>query len=321
MILFLTRQGLRVRLENGRVALYENMSLLAEVPREQIRQVIAFGNIHFTTPFLSWALSRKIPVFFLTQTGRLKGHLAAPNWSTPALRKNLYLLSLKPDLRVAFSRRFVRGKIQNSRAFLEMVQRRGKERFSEETDRMTQLIKQLKSARNLEEIRAIEAQAAKIYYSAFPKVFPQWPFRGRFKHPPQDEMNSLLSLGYTLLYTTVTAYLWVYDLDPSIGIYHQPRSGFYSLAADVMEMFRAPVVDLVVYRAVRKGWIQRGDFDLDHRSGYFLVPEKLRLFLTLYRRRLEEHGMKWNRKITAMVRDLAKAIRVLKPEFEEVRWR
>lgn len=320
MILFITRQGVQVRLSQGRIAVYERGTLLSQVPREQVRQIVAFGNIHFTTPLISWALGRKVPIFFLSQSGKIKGHLSSPSWTTPALRRKLYVLSLKPSLRLAFARKFVTGKIANCRTFLEMVSRQNGADFSGEIRHLTLFIKQAKAASSIEELRAVEARAAKTYYATFPRVFG-WPFQGRRKHPPEDELNSLLSLGYSLLYTTLTSFLWAFDLDPAIGLYHRPRSGFYPLSADLMEIFRAPVVDLVVYRAIRKGWIQRGDFELDHRKGYFLVPEKLRLFLHLYRRRLEKYDMTWNRKISSTVRDLVKSIRILKPEFEGVRWR
>ncbi len=113
----------------------------------------------------------------------------------------------------------------------------------------------------------------------------------------------------------------MYELDPSIGIYHKSRSGFYPLSADVMEMFRAPVIDLVVYRLISRKYIQKSDFNIDPKNGFFLTNEKFKLFLSAYRKRLFAHNLNWSRKITSFIKDLVSSIRVMKPVFEGVRWR
>ena len=321
MILFIAKQGTYVRINKGRISLNYGGKQLAEIPREQVHQVIAFGNIQFTTPFVNWALGRKVPIFLLTLNGKVKGHITSPNWSTPNLRKNLYLISLKTELRIAFAKKFIKYKINNSRTLLEMVSRENNLSFTKEINLHSHFLKKLKSAKTIEEIRSIEAQAAKLYFSAYSKLFPNWRFRGRFKHPPEDEINSLLSLGYTLLYSTITSFLWINDLDPSIGLYHKSRSGFYPLAADVMEMFRAPIVDMLVYRLVKNNLIRKEDFELDPKNGYYLKKDKFRLYISRYRKRLEGYRMNWNKKITDTIRDLVSSIRVLKPVFEGVRWR
>ena len=321
MILFISKQGTYVRINNGRISLTFNKKQFAEIPREQIRQVIAFGNIQFTTPFINWALNRKVPIFLLTISGKIKGHVTSPTWTTPNLRKNLYVLSLKNELRIEFSKKFIKYKINNSRTLLEMTQRTNRISFKNEINLLSHMLEKLKRAKTIEEIRTIEAHSAKIYFSAYGKLFPGWKFRGRFKNPPEDELNSMLSLGYTLLYTTITSFLWIYELDPSIGIYHKSRSGFYPLAADVMEIFRAPIVDHMVYRIVKRELIQKSDFKIDPKNGFYLRNDKFKTFLSIYRQRLYGHNMNWNRKITSLIRDLVSSIRVLKPVFEGVRWR
>ena len=65
----------------------------------------------------------------------------------------------------------------------------------------------------------------------------------RNRRPPLDPMNALLSFLYTLLAHDCTGALESVGLDPQIGFLHAPRPGRDSLALDLMEEFRAPIVD------------------------------------------------------------------------------
>ena len=94
-------------------------------------------------------------------------------------------------------------------------------------------------------------------------------------------MNALLSLGYTLLLTRIQAEIAAVGLDPLVGVYHQPRAGKPALACDLIEPFRAPLVDQLVLAQVRQGIFRREHFQ-DSDKGVRLKPDDFRRFLKAF---------------------------------------
>ena len=70
-------------------------------------------------------------------------------------------------------------------------------------------------------------------------------------HRP-NPVNSLLSFGYTLLFYNVYAMLRSRGLHPHVGIFHALRPGHPALCSDLMEEFRAPIVDATVLALIHR---------------------------------------------------------------------
>jgi CRISPR-associated protein Cas1 len=82
----------------------------------------------------------------------------------------------------------------------------------------------------------IEAQAARIYWSAF---LPEGAFR-RDREGPSP--NNLLNYGYMVLRAAVARAICGAGLHPSLGLHHHNRSDAFCLADDLVEPLR-PLVD------------------------------------------------------------------------------
>jgi CRISPR-associated protein Cas1 len=74
-------------------------------------------------------------------------------------------------------------------------------------------------------------------------------------------------------------------LDPAMGLYHEPRAGRDSLALDLLEEFRQPVVDRFVLRAANLRIFSPDDFEPDDRAGVRMTSPALKRFF----RQWEEH--------------------------------
>ncbi len=113
----------------------------------------------------------------------------------------------------------------------------------------------------MDEIRWIEAQAARTYWecwSILPVVFPKlfldripehWRVFGQRTSPLTDRPqravnppNSMLNYTYAILLSECSIALSAVGLDPSIGYLHLDEEGRYSCACDCMEVIR-PSVD------------------------------------------------------------------------------
>jgi len=90
---------------------------------------------------------------------------------------------------------------------------------------------------------------------------PGFHFDGRNRRPPMDPVNALLSFGYTILSNAVEAAVSVVGLDAFLGALHAPAAGRPSLVCDLVEEFRAPVVDALVVGAINVAEVTPEDFE------------------------------------------------------------
>jgi len=85
-----------------------------------------------------------------------------------------------------------------------------------------------------------------------------------------------LNYGYGVLYGQVEAVLLLAGLDPYAGFLHTDRSGKLSMAFDLIEEFRQPVVDRTVFALFNRGeGIHLEDHRLDDASRRLLAERVL----------------------------------------------
>ncbi len=104
------------------------------------------------------------------------------------------------------------------------------------------------------ELLAAEGRGAQRYWDGIHLLLREgydWP--GRRTRGAMDPINSALNYGYGVLYGQVERALVLAGLDPYAGFLHADRSGKPSLVLDLIEEFRAAVVDRAVLSLVNKG--------------------------------------------------------------------
>lgn len=118
-----------------------------------------------------------------------------------------------------------------------------------------------KSAQTLETLNGVEGAGAREYFGAWATLLPDaWRFDSRNRQPPLDPVNALLSYGYTLLHWNIYALLRARGLNPHWGAYHSLRPGHAALASDLMEEFRALLVDRLVLKLIHAGTMKPDQF-------------------------------------------------------------
>ena len=112
-------------------------------------------------------------------------------------------------------------------------------------------------------LMSLEARGAQIYWSALARLVPEGlGFQGRVKRGAGDVVNSMLNYGYAILATEVWLAILRAGLDPWAGFLHADSQRRPGLVYDLMEPFRAPVVDKAVLGLVaQKGALLKDFFD------------------------------------------------------------
>lgn len=196
------------------------------------------------------------------------------------LQRDQFLRAAEPDFALGLARRIVRGKVSNSRAFLLRWARKiPSQELRRAALSLKNLLRRIDEARSLDEVRGLEGAAASSYFRAWPEILGEtWPFAGRKRRPPPDPVNSLLSYGYTHLYQNAYSLLRAQGLHPYVGFCHGLRQGHAALASDLIEEFRAPVVDAAVIALLRRRQLSPDDFTLPSQPGQpcWLSPQARR---------------------------------------------
>ena len=135
-----------------------------------------------------------------------------------------------------------------------------------------------------------EGQAAVLYFGQFNRMLkaptpgPTFEFKTRNRRPPRDPVNALLSFGYAVLLKDSFSALCTVGFDPYCGFFHVGRHGKPSLALDLMEEFRAVIVDSVVLTLINTAALTPHDF-LTYRELCQLTEDGRKRFFQAYEQR------------------------------------
>jgi len=283
--LYLTEQGAVLHKHGERLVVGKDKTVLLDVPCHQVDAVLIFGNIHVTTAAVRELMEQGIELALLTRRGRLLCQLTPPVPKNVPLRLAQYERSKDPQFALAFSRRIVGAKVRNGLGLVRQYASNYKEHGLEaELRELERQGARIESAATVGELFGVEGNAARIYFGAFGKMIRSGlAFPGRRKRPAPDPINALLSFGYTLLFNEIASLLDGIGFDPYIGFLHKPDYGRPSLAADLVEEFRAPVIDRLTLRLVNNRVFGSDDFYAHAASGsMYLKRESLGKYFTHY---------------------------------------
>ena len=256
-VIYVTTQGSQVGIDGGRIVVVKKgEGELASFPMGQVDTINIFGNINFTTPFVANANEHGIVLNYFSQFGKYRGSFIPERNTIAEVRRRQYALSDKQGLSIA--KQIIRGKIRNSRTFLN---RKG----VTEVGKLPDLEVGTKKARTLDELRGVEGEAAGIYFGLLNECLADgWTFEKRTRRPPEDHINALMSLTYTMMKNEVLSALRQYNLDPFLGILHADRHGRPALALDLQEEFRPIFCDAFVVRLINKTMLTHDDFQVNN---------------------------------------------------------
>ena len=287
--LYVTQPGSVIRRSGERFLVECDQHIVLDCPLHRLESILLFGNVQITSQAVSEALDHGIGVSFFSRRGRFRGALSPGFGRNVDLRLAQYHLYQDRPAALGWAKFTVRHKIANGLAVLDRYRDRGRDgpRTEPLEDQMRAASRDLENAASLAEVDGFEGAAAKAYFEALfigcNRSAFTWP--GRIKHPATDPLNALLSLGYTLLMNEILGLIESRSLDPAIGFLHELDGNRPSLALDLMEPFRHPVIDRMVLTAVNRGMFTPDDFaEGGEENGWTLHPAALRRFLEEYER-------------------------------------
>lgn len=287
--LYVTDLGAYVKVQHKQFQVFHEGELKISVPVNRVTHIVLFGCSNLSHGAVSLCLQRKIPVLYLSSKGRYFGQLQ----TTGQAQVKYLILQVQRSLDATFvlnqAKAIVLAKLHNSRVLLQRLNRRRKTVVATQAiAELAQLIEKAALAESVEVLLGYEGHGASLYFQALATLLKgPFEFEKRTRRPPTDPINSLLSLGYTLLAQNLHSMVEVTGLHTHFGNLHTPRENHPALVSDLMEEFRALVVDSLVAYLINSKIFTPEDFTPpDERGGVYLHPDGLKRFLKHWEDRL-----------------------------------
>ena len=295
--LFVLTEGSYLSLDGENVLVSQNKTETARFPLHTLEGILCFSYAGASPALMGACAQRDVDLAFFTPRGRFLARSVGVTKGNVLLRQQQLRASDDPGISCRYAKGFLLGKVYNARWVLERATRDHPQRVP--VDKLKTLSGQLskalfciKDAVTVEELRGIEGEAAKLYFSGFDDLILQqrqtFTFTGRSRRPPLDPVNALLSFAYTLLARDCAAALEGVGLDPYVGFLHRPRPGRTSLALDLMEELRTVYADRFVLTCINQKTILPKHCEKQESNAVYLTEEGRRAFLQAWQLRKQQ---------------------------------
>ena len=275
---YILSEGILKRKEN--TIYFVNEKGKKPIPINKVYSIYAYGQITFSSQVMSLLSKNGISIHFFNYYGFYSGSYYPRETLLSGdliVRQADYYLNIQKRLELA--KLFVEGAAKNILKVLA---------YYKIENNINETLSELPSTNKITEIMNIEGRIRSEYYSKFDDILPDdFKMEGRSRQPPKNMVNSLISFGNSMMYSTVLTELYNTQLNPTISYLHEPSERRFSLSLDLSEIFKPIFVDRLIFYMVNKRMLSKKDFNED--LNCCLLNDKGRnKFIKEYNKRLEK---------------------------------
>lgn len=313
--IYVKEQGASIQKMGERIVVTKSSATLLDLPVIKIENLSVIGNVQITTQALRLLLENGVDINYFTVNGKYLGHTASDTSKNIFLRFEQHNFYLDDKRRLDMAKRIVDNKISNQIAIIQNYKWSSVAKYDWRSD-----VEQIQKNRaalwektTSNEVLGVEGICSSIYFSVFGKMLKgDFTFEKRNRRPPKDPVNIILSLAYTFLTREFCNALDAESFETYLGFLHGVRYGRKSLALDMMEEFRQPIVDRLTLLLFGKRMLGKYDFETDEDGNISLNEDGFRKFCTEYERwmtgRNVNAGDQFRKRIQEQVAALKKMI-------------
>lgn len=258
--IYVKEQGSMLVKRGERIVVTKGRQTLFEFPAANVEAVAIIGNVQISTQALYMLMEKGIDINYFSFSGKHIGYAAADRSKNIFLRFAQHEYYHDLDMRMNMARIIVGNKIRNQIQILRRHRWDDEYDWHKDVDALEKLRESLDARNTPNSILGVEGMCSNIYFGAYGHMFKDGiKFSGRNRRPPRDPVNVMLSLGYTFLTKEVCMALEAESFEMYLGFLHGIRYGRKSLALDIVEEFRQPVIDRMVLRGFNTNM-----FTIDH---------------------------------------------------------
>lgn len=248
--------------KKGNRFIISNPAHQKEFSADIVSQILVYKGAAITSAAIALAVEKGIDIVFFDRMGKPFARTYSCKFESAASVHRNQVRAYESERGISLMKGIIEAKISNQSLLLKILAKdRNNSQLKVRAEKLLSLTGKLECCKTIEDARqklmGIEGEASRQYFSALQDVLSPEVYKGqRSRQPPQDLFNALLSYGYGVLFTEIEKACILSGLDPYMGFLHADRPGKPSMALDMMEEFRQPVVDRSIISLVSKKVVQ-----------------------------------------------------------------
>jgi len=265
---FVLNPGCFVGKQSHRIIVRKERRIIAEIPVIKLKCLtVAVHGIAMSSDVINLCVEKGIPIHFVNNFGNICAVATPPGGPS----SDVAVLQIqKRDLPsgLGLARMFVYGKLKNQFSLLKYHgkyrKRSGNSYGALLEERRGHLSDLVRKAKNLpigdepekfrQQLMGIEGAFGAEYWGLLKHILKDGiSFSGRKRRGAKDLVNNLLNYGYGILYGRTLNAVTCAGLNPTGSFLHAYQPGKPTLVYDLVEEFRATVVDRSVFSLLNRG--------------------------------------------------------------------
>lgn len=268
--------GLQLTSNDGKLEVRRGDEVVARQPQQQVSGVFLATGVGVSASVVAMLRQQRVPLIWTSERGDPLSWRTDADFRHSALRLRQAEAVLDPEHRVGFARAILQAKLVAMGAHPSRLPAQAS-------------ATELSTRRSLSTLRGVEGDAARRYFKGFWKQWPrEWRPTRRSKRPAMDPANALLSFGYGMLSSWMLREVLVAGLEPGWGFLHATHSGMPSLTQDLIEPFRASLVDPWALSLASTGELGLDDFEQGDRGCRISSSQVRKRVVVSFLRKLDE---------------------------------
>ncbi len=294
--LYITSEDSYLHRDGENLVIKKDGEVLRRFPIHILEGVVCFNYSGASPGAIKLCNDNNISLALLSPNGQFYGRFIGKANGNVLLRREQYRMA--DDWRALdIGKNVIISKLSNSRKILMRLIRDHSSQVDADkiqlvVDKLMIQIEKIGNISDSESLRGIEGEAARDYFRCFDSMILQqksdFYFRERSRRPPMDRVNAMLSFFYSILTYEIVSALEVVGLDSYVGFLHTDRPGRPSLALDLIEEFRAYIVDRFVLTCINKRIVDAGCFIIKENESVLLTDTGRAKMLDAWQKRKNE---------------------------------
>ena len=285
---FKEKQVIFVFLSYGEKLSFKNSNIIITDKDKKIKHqsscyrlfaLFVVGHLTITTGLIQRAKRFGFSIVFMTHSLKPYAYWNASAQGNVLLRAKQY--SYKS---LDIAKKLIQNKIHNQIKVLQKIRNKDERIKASITSLLSYKNSIMKQNIELHSILGFEGMASKVYFQT---LYRDYRWMARRPRTKMDMTNTLLDIGYTLLFNFIEGLVNLYGFDTYQGVYHKQFYQRKSLICDLVEPFR-PLIDSRIRKAYGLNQIKKEDFIISKKQ-FFLFGKKSLPYLKFLIENLETY--------------------------------